>query len=102
MALSLPVFKEYTMNFETVREGPFMGQLVRLPCNGPSVRIRELPWQKSGLSYTATGYGEKIPTRYMVRTIDQKWRRVYCAIFSNIGTTYVVHGKQKTIVEVNP
>jgi hypothetical protein len=88
------------MNFETVKSGPNAGQLVRLPCNGPAVMVRELPWQKMGLSYTATGYGSKIPTRYMVRTINQKWRRVYCAIFSNIGTCYVMHGKQKTIVEV--
>jgi hypothetical protein len=102
VALYLLVFKEYIMDFETVKEGPLMGQLVRLPCSGPSVRIHELEGQKRGLSYTASGYGAKIPTRYMVRTIDQKWRRVYCAIFSNIGTTYVVHGNQKTIVEVNP
>ena len=102
MALYLLVFKGYIMDFETVKGGPLMGQLVRLPCNGPSVRVHELEWQKRGLSYTASGYGAKIPTRYMVRTIDQKWRRVYCAIFSNIGTTYVVHGNQKTIVEVNP
>lgn len=88
------------MNFETVKSGPYTGEIVRLKCCGPAVMVRELWWQKRGLSYTATGYGAKIPTRYMVRTIDQKWRRVYCAIFSNVGTTYVMHGKQKTIVEV--
>ncbi len=90
------------MNFETVKNGPRVGELVRLSCNGPAVMVRELPWQKMGLSYTATGYGSKIPTRYMVRTIDQKWRRVYCAVFSNVGTTYVMHGKDKTIVDLNP
>jgi hypothetical protein len=86
--------------FETVKSGPNTGELVRLTCSGPAVMVRELSWQKLGLSYTPTGYGAKIPTRYMVRTIDQKWRRVYCAIFSNIGTCYVIHGKEKTIVEV--
>jgi len=86
--------------FETVKNGPNTGQLVRLECCGPSVIERLLPWQKMGLSYTATGYGKKIPTRYMVRTIDQKWRRVYCCIFSNVGTTYVIHGKEKTIVNI--
>jgi hypothetical protein len=84
------------MNFESIN-----GNLVRIPCNPCAVMVRELPWQKMGLSYTASGYGSKIPTRYMVRTIDQKWRRVYCAIFSNVGTTYVMHGKKKTIVEIN-
>lgn len=88
------------MNFETVKSGPRAGELIRLKCNGPAVMVKYLPWQKMGLSYTATGYGSKIPTRYMVQTIDQKWRRVYCAIFSNNGTCYVMHGKEKTIVEV--
>lgn len=41
-----------------------------------------------GLQYTATGYGRKIPTPYMVK-LNGKWRRVYCAIFSNIGTCYI-------------
>ena len=38
--------------------------------------------------YSATGYGARIPTRYMVK-FNGKWRRVYCAIFSNVGTTYI-------------
>jgi hypothetical protein len=45
-------------------------------------------WQEKGLSYTATGYGKRIPTRHMVR-YNGKWRRVYCAIYSNIGTCYI-------------
>jgi hypothetical protein len=88
------------MDFETVKSGPHSGELVRLTCSGPAVMVRSLWWQERGLSYTATGYGSKIPTPYMVRTIDQRWRRVYCAVFSNVGTTYVIHGNKKTIVEV--
>ena len=42
----------------------------------------------AGLSYTATGYGDKLPTPYMVRYTG-RWRRVYCRIFSNIGTLYI-------------
>jgi hypothetical protein len=90
------------MNFETIKSGHRAGELVRLNCSGPAVMVRPLWWQQKGLSYTATGYGSKIPTRFMVRTIGQKWRRVYCAIFSNVGTCYVMHGKEKTIVEVQP
>ena len=82
------------MNIETDKNG----QLVRLTIGAPAVWRNPLPHHKAGLSYTATGYGSKIPTPYMVRTIDQKWRRVYCAIFSNVGTCYVHHGKNKTIV----
>ena len=47
-----------------------------------------LPWQAMGLQYTSTGYGSKIPTRYMVK-YNNKWRRVYCRIYSNSGTLYI-------------
>ena len=47
-------------------------------------------WQKQGLSYTASGYGKKIPTSRMVKLPGSpRWRRVYCCIYSNIGTCYV-------------
>ena len=51
-------------------------------------KIQLLPWQLKGLSYTATGYGKRIPTIHMVKYKD-KWRRVYCCIFSNVGTCYI-------------
>jgi hypothetical protein len=86
--------------FETVKNGPNAGQLVRLECTKYAIIERPMAHHKDGLSYTATGYGAKIPTRYMVRTIDQKWRRVYCRIYSNIGTLYVMHGKDRTIVNL--
>lgn len=38
--------------------------------------------------YSATGYGAKIPTRYMVR-FGPRWRRVYMAQFGNAGTAYI-------------
>jgi hypothetical protein len=47
-------------------------------------------WQERGIMYTATGYGRKIPTTNMVKLPGSgHWRRVYCCIFSNIGTCYV-------------
>jgi hypothetical protein len=45
-------------------------------------------WQDRGLSFTASGYGKRIPTLYMVRYMG-KWRRVYCCIYSNAGTCYI-------------
>lgn len=42
----------------------------------------------AGLTWTATGYGARIPTPYMVR-VNGKWRRVYCRIYSNIGTMFI-------------
>jgi len=49
---------------------------------------RPLWWQERGLSYTASGYGKRIPTTKMVR-YQGKWRRVYCCIYSNVGTCYI-------------
>jgi hypothetical protein len=84
--------------FETVKEGPNAGQLVSLyyTMGAPSVRKTAPPHNRS-----RTGYGAKIPTQYMVRTIDQTWRRVYCMIYSNSGTCYVMHGKVRTIVDIS-
>ena len=45
-------------------------------------------WQTAGLSFTASGYGKRIPTRTMVR-YQGKWRRVYVYCFSNAGTAYI-------------
>lgn len=54
-------------------------------------------WQEKGLTKTATGYGKKIPTTQKL-FFNGKWRRIYCDIFSNIGTCYIVSNKQKIIV----
>ena len=49
---------------------------------------KPLEWQKRGLTYTATGYGKRIPTKWMVR-VNGKLRRVYVAVYSNNGTAYI-------------
>jgi hypothetical protein len=54
-------------------------------------------WQERGLSYTATGYGRKIPTSRMVKW-NNRWRRVYCCIFSNSGTCYITAGKDWIVI----
>ena len=55
-----------------------------------SCEVKEKPlwWQDKGLSFTASGYGSRIPTRYLVKFND-KWRRVYCRIYSNNGSLYI-------------
>lgn len=52
------------------------------------VKEKPLPWQLAGLQYTASGYGARIPTRYMVR-YNGRWRRVYCIIYGNAGTLFL-------------
>lgn len=42
-------------------------------------------------SFTASGYGRKIPTTRMVQLPGHpRWYRVYCIIFSNAGSTYII------------
>lgn len=56
-------------------------------------------WQERGLSYTASGYGRKIPTTRMIKLPGSpRWRRVYCCIYSNIGTCYVTKGKDWIVI----
>ena len=54
------------------------------------VQAKDSPlwWHDKGLSYTRTGYGGRIPTRHLV-LVNGRWRRVYCAIYSNAGTCYI-------------
>jgi len=59
---------------------------------------KPLWWQERGLSYTATGYGSKIPTQYMVKH-SGRMKRVYCRIFSNAGSLYIVSGKTTIAID---
>lgn len=45
----------------------------------------------ANLSYTKSGYGNRIPTRYKIAIRDEKkaTRRVYCVIHSNVGSLYI-------------
>ena len=56
---------------------------------------RPLWWQSAGLLYLKTGYGKKIPTEYMVH-YKNRWRRVYCCVYSNSGSLYIT-GKSDTL-----
>ena len=60
------------------------------PYRTESVEVKDSPMQHhiAGLSWTATGYGARIPTSYMVRYCN-KWRRVYACCYSNIGTLFI-------------
>jgi hypothetical protein len=67
---------------------------------GSNVMIKELWWQKKGLSYTASGYGKRIPTRYMVEH-NGRWYRVYCCIFGATGTLFIESKGEDIIVDIN-
>ena len=52
---------------------------------------RPLTWQTMGLTYTASGYGAKIPTEWFVQVGSRKYR-VYVCQYSNNGTAYICRG----------
>lgn len=47
-------------------------------------------WQRRGLQQTASGYGCKLTTHYMLETPDGRKRRVYAMCFSNAASHYVI------------
>lgn len=59
-----------------------------------AVKITEAPPNRS-----ATGYGGKIPTRYMLR-IGKRWQRVYMMQYGNAGTAYVRTKDGDRVLEV--
>ncbi len=73
--------KEAFLQFKAGPTGPF--QTIQVP-------IKDAPmWQhEKGRQFTASGYGVKIPSRYMVKW-SGKWRRVYICQISNAGTAYI-------------
>ena len=60
------------------------------PMSTESVPVRHVPldWQRAGLTWTATGYGERIPTEYQVK-VAGRWRRVYAFQISNAATLFI-------------
>jgi len=55
--------------------------------NDITLREKLLPWQKPGLSYT--GYGKRIPTCW-VADFNGRTYRVYCTIYSNVGSCWII------------
>lgn len=86
----------YINTFVQRRDGSrdsFLTQMV-------NVREKPLAWQIAGLTYTATGYGRRIPSRYMVRWFG-KWRRVYVCQYSNSSTLYIGNLADHVTVSLN-
>jgi hypothetical protein len=60
--------------------------------NAPyTVTIKQLWWQKRGLTQTATGYGRKLTTEYMLALPDSpRPYRVYAICYSNVASFYIL------------
>lgn len=81
------------LQFGRGTEGPFQTVAV-------DIKEKPLRHHLAGLSYTATGYGSKLPTRYMVN-FENRWYRVYSICYSNVSTEYVLIDGEKIIVQTD-
>ena len=73
-----------------------------MPTSNKPTALKESPlWHHvKGLSQTASGYGKRLATRYMVQFADScRWHRVYCCIFSNSGMLYAVKNGKDIILD---
>ena len=57
-----------------------------------TVSVKRLWWQEKGLRQTATGYGRKLTTEYMLHRTGERALRVYAVCFSNVASFYVLIG----------
>lgn len=55
---------------------------------------KPLWYHKRGLTQTATGYGSKLVTSKMIK-LGKKLYRVYCMIYGNSGSCYIIQKGQK-------
>ena len=72
--------------------------MTRIQLGDCEVKEKLLQWQRLGLSYTRSGYGKKIPTTKVIK-YQNRWYRIYCCIFSNIGTAYILVKGESIVVD---
>jgi hypothetical protein len=84
--------------FAKIKEGERAGEFAQYDFSkeSPQVRVDS----KYPRNPYATGYGCAIPTRYRVKTVGGRWRRVYCVCYSNCGTCYVWQNGERVIVDI--
>lgn len=61
-------------------------------------KVKEFPRRHANLTSTATGYGERIPTRKMAY-VEKRWHRIYCTIHSNVGTVYIEKAGKRHLLD---
>tara|TARA_R100000700_G_C3141953_1_gene123487 strand:- start:334 stop:738 length:405 start_codon:yes stop_codon:yes gene_type:complete len=60
-------------------------------------KLDELWFHKAGRQQTSTGYGSRLVTPYKIFW-NNRWRRVFCSIWSNCGTYYICCKKERWIL----
>jgi len=87
---------EYTFKVNVTRTGGDKDQLEYL-IYPHRVADEPMPHHKAGLSWTASGYGKKIPTTKVIYLRGRRYR-VYVTQYSNAGTAYIVYQGREVII----
>jgi hypothetical protein len=74
--------------------------MVYLKVNKSDLIERQLWYHKRGLQQTASGYGSKLTTHYMIK-LNNRLYRVYCMIYSNSGTLYIISKGVRYILDID-
>ena len=60
----------------------------KINCDKEDLIISQLDWQKRGFQQTASGYGNKLTTKYYINFEGFNYR-VYCRCFSNSSSFFI-------------
>lgn len=53
-------------------------------------RVTDKRQTKAPLNRSRSGYGNKIPSTWMLKLDGKRWHRVYIICFSNAGSAYIL------------
>lgn len=67
--------------------------------NKKDLIVKPLWYHKQNLMQTASGYGRKLRTEYMIK-VDNKLHRIYCCIYSNNGTNYIIKNGKWIFIDI--
>jgi len=54
-----------------------------------SARVTAMRQTVPPVNYSRTGYGNKLPTSWLVQLDGKRWHRIYVVCWSNSGSAYV-------------
>jgi hypothetical protein len=72
----------------------------RLSCGRDDLIYNPPAWMRRGLQETASGYGRRLNSGYLIR-FNRRIYRLYVTIFSNNGTMWFKAGGRQIIVNAN-
>jgi len=74
------------------------GSFPRISCDREDLKYDPVWYHKRGLMQTSSGYNRKLSTEWKL-SLNNRLYRVYCCIFSNSGTRYILVNKKWVIVD---